>query len=279
MFILNIRISCLDKRSHYTILKKRAQALAKNLPERYLQEIKGVSEGSGVPQDTILTISLLYDIGESFKGCTSVLMPGNNESVIHGRVNDSGAEGGIGDQTVVVRYNADGYNSVTHFEPPLVLGVETGYNDKGLTFSEETLKLKHNKDNGMSIIYLARMILEKAQTLEELPVYFDAYPVIGGYGTVWSDRDTGEGLIAELIGDKWAFQSFDRSIVWNLNRIYNEDLYTYQENKVGINSYNWDRDILASDYEVKSMYEPEDAILFLRSKIVYGKIETSRIGS
>lgn len=63
------------------VAKYKAHQMAKRLPERYLKEIEGIAKGSGVATDSILTISLFYDIGESI-GCTGVLMRGKDGKII-----------------------------------------------------------------------------------------------------------------------------------------------------------------------------------------------------
>ena len=66
------------------------------------------------------------------------LMRGKDGSIIQGRNNDTGGFGGeeLAKLTVVVRHNAIGKNAVTHMDQLLYMGVETGYNSKGLSFGE-----------------------------------------------------------------------------------------------------------------------------------------------
>jgi predicted choloylglycine hydrolase len=247
------------------VLKYKARKLSKSLPDRFLEEIKGGAEGSGVPEDAIIMVSLFYDVGMSM-GCTGLLMRGKDGSIIHGRNNDWFEGEEIGKLTVVVQYNATGYNSATHIDFPLWMGVETGYNDKGLAFSEETYGIKKPNPKGFSIVYLARIALETCSTLDEVSRMLDKYSVIGGYGTVWSDRDEGRGTVAELTPTAHAVKEMQGSMLWNFNHIYDPKLRQQQRTKANINGWNLDREEIASAFPKKPVYEIKDAFEFLRAQ-------------
>lgn len=248
------------------VLKFKAKQMARDLPERFLDEVRGISDGSGVPVDTILAITLFYDIGEGLN-CTSVLMRGADGAIIHGRNQDTSQFGGeeISGLTVVVRYNADGYNSVTHTDWVLFMGVETGYNDRGLAFSEETLRIREPNPAGFSLVYLVRMALEECSTLEELYPLFDRYGTVGAYGTAWSDRHSGEGVVAELTPTEWALIEMDGPILWNFNHFYDPGLRARQQHPgTGLAGRSQDREEIAAVFPLQSEYTVEDAVAFLR---------------
>lgn len=247
------------------VLKFKAKRMSRRLPERFLAEIRGVSEGSGVPEDAIIMVSLFYDVGMAM-GCTGVLMRGREGTIVHGRNNDWYESDDLGKLTVVVRHRANGYNSVTHIDFPLWLGVETGYNDAGLAFSEETYGIKRPNSKGFPIVYLARIVLESCSTLDEVYHTLDKYSVIGGYGTIWSDRDEGRGAVVELTPTAHAVKEMQGSILWNFNHIYDQKLRRQQRAKAEIDGWNLDREAIASAFPKKSKYEIKDAIDFLRSR-------------
>ena len=108
------------------------------------------------------------------------------------------------------------------------MGVETGCNDQGLAFSEETLKIQEPDPQGMSLVYLVRMILEESSSLEVLPHYFEKNPVVGAYGTIWSDRKSGEGLLAELTPTAWNIIRLQGPLLWDFNHFYSDNLLEQQ---------------------------------------------------
>ena len=249
------------------LIKYQSRQLAASLPQKYQDEMKGVSDGSGLPYDTVISCCLFYDVGMGM-GCTGVLMRGPDGSIIQGRNNDTAAFGGeeLAKMTVVVRYKAKGANVVTHMDQPLYMGVETGYSDKGLTFGEETLYVKKPDPNGYSLPYLIRMVMEEASTLDQIYPYFDQYHTIGAYGCVWSDLRAGRGAVVQLTPTAWVKNELKDSLLWNFNRIYDSELAKQQVASVNVSSSNIDREAVASVYPQKPVYAIEDVVKFVRAQ-------------
>jgi hypothetical protein len=201
--------------------------------------------------------------------CTGVLMRGKDGSIIQGRNNDTAGFGGeeLAKMTVVVRHKATGKNAVTHMDQPLYMGVETGYSDKGLSFGEETLRIKKPNPNGFSLPYLIRMIMEECSTLDEIYPYFDKYHTIAAYGCVWSDLDAGRGAVVELTPTAWAKNELKDAILWNFNRIYDPKLAEQQKPSRSINNINIDREAVASIFAKKTEYTLEDVANFVRAQV------------
>lgn len=245
------------------LLKKTTKRLSKNLPKGYLQEIKGISKGSGISISKILMITLSYDALNSM-ACTSVLMRGDNGTIIHGRNNDTAIFGGpeLGILTVIVKYKLKGFNEVTHTDYPLFMGIQTAYNSQGLTVSEQTYNVKNPIDGGFSYSYLIRMILETENTLTGVFNKAKEYSTTGGHGVVWSDKKTGEGILIEMINDNIAVIDINQSIFWNLNHALTDEIKKYEE----VNSGDREREIMASSFKVIDEYSIYDSIEFLRLK-------------
>ncbi|MCX6000941.1 MAG: C45 family autoproteolytic acyltransferase/hydrolase [Chloroflexi bacterium] len=250
------------------LIKYQARQMAAGLPQKYQDEMKGVSNGSGVPYDTVISCCLFYDIGMGM-GCTGVLMRGSDGSIIQGRNNDTAAFGGeeLAKMTVVVRYKAKGANVVTHMDQPFYMGVETGYSDKGLTFGEETLYVKKPDPNGFSLPYLIRIVMEEASTLDQIYPYFDKYHTIGAYGCVWGDIDAGRGAVVQLTPTAWVKNELKDSLLWNFNRLYDQELAKQQVASVNVSNSNIDREAVASTYPQKPVYTIDDVVKFVRAQI------------
>ena len=249
------------------LIKYQARQMAAGLPQRYQDEMRGVSDGSGLPYDTVISCCLFYDVGMGM-GCTGVLMRGPDGSIIQGRNNDTAAFGGeeLAKMTVVVRSKAKGANVVTHMDQPLYMGVETGYNDKGLTFGEETLYVKKPDPNGYSLPYLIRTVMEEASTLDQIYPYFDKYHTIGAYGCVWSDLRAGRGAVVQLTPTAWVKNELVDSLLWNFNRIYDPGLAKQQIASVNVGNSNIDREAVASTCPQKPVYAIEDVVKFVRAQ-------------
>ncbi len=249
------------------VVKFQARQMAGTLPQGYQDELRGVAEGSGVPYDSVISSCLFYDIGMGMD-CTGVLMRGKDGSIIQGRNNDTAGFGGeeLAKMTVVVRHKATGKNAVTNMDQPLYMGVETGYSDKGLSFGEETLRIKKPNPNGFSLPYLIRMIMEECSTLDEIYPYFDKYHTVAAYGCVWSDLDAGRGAVVELTPTAWAKNELKDALLWNFNRIYDPKLAEQQKPSRSINNINIDREAVASVFPKKTEYMLEDVANFVRAQ-------------
>ncbi len=249
------------------IIKYQARQMAGALPQRYQDEMRGVADGSGLPYDTVISCCLFYDVGMAMD-CTGVLMRGKDGTIIQGRNNDTAGFGGeeLAKMTVVVRYRAPGKHVVTHMDQPLYMGVETGYNDQGLSFGEETLRIKKPNPSGFSLPYLIRMVMEDCSSLDDIYPYFDKYPTIAAYGCVWSDLDAGRGAVVELTPTAWAKNELTGPILWNFNRIYDPKLADQQRPSRSINNINIDREAVASVFPARDIYTIEDVAAFVRAQ-------------
>jgi hypothetical protein len=248
-------------------VEQAARGILSRLPERFARELEGIAEGSGVPLGAVIAGSLMYDVLMGMR-CTGLLLRDKEGRVIHARNNDTSGFGGeaLSKLTVVVRHNPKGFHSVTHIEFILFLGVETGYSGEGLAFSEETLSSSEANPDNYSLVYLVRRAMEECESIDQLPALFDKHPVIGGYGTVWSDRKGKKGMVAELSPVGWASIPLNGSMLWNFNHYYTPSL-AWQQNAARNLNPDLDREAVASTFPHKSEYSVNDALAFIRQQI------------
>lgn len=246
--------------------RMKAEEIAQKVPERFIAELQGISEGSGIPYSVILTLSLIYDVGQAMGGCTSILMRGENGALIHGRHNDSATFLGeaFPSLAVIVRYNPTGYYSVTHMDVLFWTGVETGFNDQGLSFSEETLHPQTINQEGGSLVYFVRDALERSDCLGTVEQILKETPLIGGYGMVWGDNKNCSGALFEAAGDLYQVKPWEGPILYHFNKYYSYKLSPLEDPRRRINGYVTDREEIAATYGVKETYSLDEAIDFLR---------------
>lgn len=247
------------------LVKFQSGQMAKTLPDRYVEEMKGVAEGSGTPLETIQAISLFYDVSQAM-GCTGVLMKGKDGIILHGTNQDTSSFGGeeMGKLTVVVRRNTPGHNSVTNMDQPLYLGLSTGFNDKGIVLFENSLHVRQSNPDGFPVLYLLRMALEDCSNISQVEALLDEYHIIGASSVMWSSRDERNGLITEILPKTWSATRLDSSVLWLFNRILNTELTRYQTASPVLTGHNYDREAVASTFPRKAEYTIEDEISFLR---------------
>ncbi len=242
-----------------------SRGMSEKAPHRFYEEAQGISLGSGVAVDNILMVTFAYDYG-MVGGCTSVLLRGENGKIIHARNNDTSAFGGdeLGRLTALVRRRATGFQTTVQIDYPLLLGIESGYNHEGLAFTEETLKLNKPNPDLFSLNILVRMILEECGTLEELPAYFDRYPVIAGYGEIWSSQRQGMGWLVEQTPYGWAKKELESDILWDFNTLYDPRLKNYEAFEKTLRN-DADREAIARVFPRKEYYTVQDGIDFIRA--------------
>lgn len=248
------------------MLKAQGLQLASKLPERFHAEAAGVARGAGIPVEAVWAVSMFIDVVEG-KACTGVLMPSRDGKWIHGRNNDTSSYGGsaLGRIGVVVKHISDTLHEVTHLDYPLFLGVSSGYNDQGLSHSEETLSVRQPNPDGFPLYYLIRMGMEQCSSLDQLDPLFDSHLICGASGSVWNSRAEGRGALFELTPLAWRRIDAGPGIFWDFNHIYSPDLKKYQHPRQNLVGSNWDRETLAGQFPRKDAYELQDVVDFLRS--------------
>ena len=255
------------------MLESQAELDSKFLPQRFLEETRGIAEGSGVPFKDVLTWSMMYNLRYFMDfGCSSVLMRGADGTIIHGYNTDTDIyDGGeeFGKLYVVIRRNAVGYNSVTTIDPILFGGVLAGYNDKGLRLSHENYSVKEPNPTGIGFnnCYLVRIALEEYSSIDDVYPLHDRYSIAAGAGNVWSERDEGKGVVIGVTPTALAVTEMDGSWLWDFNCIRDPELRKQDLWPSGACRV---RERKASAFPQKPVYEIRDAIEFLRAVSQWG---------
>jgi hypothetical protein len=261
------------------VIKLRARDFIKRIPQRYQDEMRGIADGSGLPFDDIVATTLFWDISQG--GCTGILMRGPDGTIIGGKNDDSGSLDSVDGSSVMVRARAKGYNTVTQLvaSPSGMMGF-MGCNDKGLTYTVQTLVPKATNPKGYPVDVLIRMALEECSSLEQVYKILDQYPdSIGGFGIAWSDQKTGRGIVTELTPKGWGKVEMNGPILWDENRYYNPEMARQQSPATSLSNSNTSRDEVASTFPLKSEYTVEDAVTFLRLQTGPGGLDYSWNGT
>lgn len=158
----------------------KARSIAKEyipyIPQEYIDEMRGISDGSGVAFNDVLLansfIEAASQVGKRFL-CTSLVLNGHNtfdSSLVHAYNTDTYLP-------LKGRNYIDRYKGITFYHPQKgnsfvsvtscgFNSVFTGMNDKGIAVSF-VCPIRSAVDYGMPVRYLIRRILEKADNLTE----------------------------------------------------------------------------------------------------------------
>jgi hypothetical protein len=246
----------------------QAQSIANRLPSRFIDEIKGVAEGSGLPYKKILITDMIYDIYR-LTGCTGIIWRSPSGEIYHGHTTDIGW-GLDWPPTIIVKHNPTGYNSFTSITWAGFLGTQTAYNSNGLCYSENTLTSEKINWRGFSVNYLARIIMEECSSLSETASIFNKYGTINGEAMVLSDLTNGTGAIVEttpLSPPSWALIPMRGNTLWDLNFYQTPDFSErVQDNLQTSNGFNTGRLRILNDYfSTEKVYDLDSLIELLRT--------------
>ncbi|RPJ57856.1 MAG: hypothetical protein EHM12_08735 [Dehalococcoidia bacterium] len=245
--------------------------MAVKLPQRYQDEMKGIAEGSGLPYEAILNYSLMYDTGQFWAStsCSSLLLKGANGTIIHARNHDTGSGGEAlhGPSQCVIRFNNKGLNTMTEISDAGTLMTLHGWNDKGLTYSCNTIMSRNINSDGHSLSFIPRIILDECSTLDEAEKYQTSHLPLNGLGATYTDRKAGKGAVFEITSTSWSKRELkDNKPVWLFNDVTDPAIIDQQppSRLIGF-SPNWgdtcgDRWKIASTFNVKDEYTIDDAI-------------------
>jgi hypothetical protein len=162
------------------ILAKQPNDLPRKLeqltPEKYLQQIRGMSDGSGVPYDDLL-LAAYFGVLER-GGCSSILAIINNQNIprlLHGRNLDYGK--GTGQYPIVIEYQPAGEFKHLAIGTIASGGVSEGINEKGITVSSNLApgNLRNHLIQNPSPDIKFREILSSASFLKDVDDLITGY--------------------------------------------------------------------------------------------------------
>lgn len=254
----------------YNYFKFKIDKLVKNIPLRFRQEMKGISDGSGVNINAICAVSLFDDVIHSL-GCTSIISLTEDGPIVHGRNEDLFFGMELGMKSVIIKYNPEGYKSYISISFPGFIGVSTGYSDSGLGYSHHSRFARTVNLKGYPQHCVPRMALEECSSLDEVKVFYKNKPIAIGDAHTWSDRNSKTGCIIETAPDKenpMKIIEMNGSVQWHINKYIDLEYVRQNENKYASGeSFNTSRqEILSRLIKKEKKLSLDDVISILREE-------------
>ncbi len=169
----------------------------RDLPKEYIEEIRGISYGSGISERDILFASFIPELYNF--SCTSFVKI-TKENILHGRNLDYYFPL-IGENPIVIRYKPDGkipYTAVGCVGYP---GVFTGMNEKGITVSVDAAPLAEFSDSRTApVTFEIRYILSHASSIEDVDRILKNYHSIKGWILVVGSLKDHTGVVYNIAG-------------------------------------------------------------------------------
>jgi isopenicillin-N N-acyltransferase-like protein len=164
----------------------------KHIPARFLEEMRGVADGAGMPYDDILVANF---IPEMFH-CSGFAISGSatKDGVLyHGRILDYGCDWRLQDHAVLTVAEPDGKIPFVNVTYAGFIGSVTGMNAKKVSIGEMGGGGVGHWE-GVPMALLVRWALEEGNTLDEAVAVFRDHPRTCEYYYVIADGKTGKGV-------------------------------------------------------------------------------------
>ena len=144
---------------------------APHIPEAYKEELKGLSDGSGVPLQTLQRAQVIAQPGE-FAQCSAVAAWGKGTRDGHlyqVRNLDYAVEAHIQDHPVIVVYKPEKGLPFVNVTWAGFLGVFSGINAEKIAIGSigDNYGREHERHDGITVAFLARRVLQECRTLDE----------------------------------------------------------------------------------------------------------------
>lgn len=167
----------LEKDSKSNWLKLSHQ-FENNIPEEYIEEMRGISDGADIPYDKILFLNTLSTIDMGNK-CFAFALRDDDSRIFTIRQVDGYKGSDLYKKMILFIVKPErGFGFAAILNPGWVDG-ESGINEKGLTVSQNNIGIKQNNWNVTPITHLSRYMLQYSETfddVEELLERQQAYP-------------------------------------------------------------------------------------------------------
>lgn len=173
----------------------------KFIPERFYEELRGLADGSGVPEQDIIAANF---IPEMFH-CSGFALSGSatkDGTLYHGRILDYGCDWRLQDHAVLTVAEPKGKIPFVNVTYAGFIGSVTGMNAERVSIGEMGGKGLGHWD-GVPMAFLVRMALEEAKDLDQAVAVFRDHPRTCEYYYVIADGDSGKGVGMEASWNKF----------------------------------------------------------------------------
>jgi predicted choloylglycine hydrolase len=185
-----------------------AASMAKHVPPEYVEEMRGIAEGAGVPYETVLLLHTHADMvhfghewGQVTDGrqrkkesllCSNFVAFGPatvGGKVYHGRNLDWTTGTGIQKNAVLLIAEPTGGIPYALLAWAGCIGGVTGMNAEGITFGEMTSSTADETLDGLPLFFACRRLLDSCHDLTEVEQFVKTYPGTTGWNFMVADGD------------------------------------------------------------------------------------------
>ena len=238
------------------------------IPQRYLEELRGYAEGSGLPYRTLFFMNFVFDILKKYGfHCSSVAIT-EPEATLVGRNTDLIpwiARAALRwFPPVVLDIAVPGKLRYMHVTPGLFLGVLSGFNERGIAMMSHQIAATREKSvpDSLATPLLQRMILEEGTDMAQVGSVIHANPVQRCVSDLITSSAEGLSRIYEITPE--AIKVFDANEAWLCcaTHFTDTELARLQRHETKVSQ---GRLTLMNALATKTRAIPEDVIAMLRN--------------
>ena len=170
----------------------------RRVPQKFKDELRGLSEGSGLAYRDILFSAVFLEIASAY--CTSIIQR-TGTGIIHGRNLDFQPLF-LARYPIVVEYNAEGKQRCVSFGVIGYTGIFTGVNERGLSVSLNSAFGYKRNVRDIPMAFKVRTMLEGSSTIAELDRDLQDYQVNTGWVMAVGSAVEGEAAVYDLCLDR-----------------------------------------------------------------------------
>lgn len=178
-----------------SVIATIAKGQEKFIPDWYFEELRGVSDGSGVDYQDILVANFIPELFH----CSGFALAGSatkDGTLYHGRILDYGCDWRLQEHAVLIVAEPAGKIPFANVTYAGFIGSVTGINAEKISLGEMGGRgLGHWA--GVPMAVLMRMALQEAHSLDEAIAIFRDHPRTCEYYYVFADGETGRAVGVE----------------------------------------------------------------------------------
>jgi hypothetical protein len=206
--------------------KKVFGPMERNMPHEYLEELKGIADGSGLDFKTVFRASFLsdYDMVTMFNAaglsggeCSGVMVSGDATSsgkLIVGRNTDYEGQKQWVENQVILIYDYPGAYRYASVSTAGLLKCNSAMNETGIVVSGHWMPFLGANPNGYSFTIFENEIMRKTDNLAAVSTLLKSKPRCGSFGLVVGDGKTGQALAFEATKQRLGIRGMeDDSVV------------------------------------------------------------------
>lgn len=168
------------------------------IPPEYEQEMKGLSDGSGIPLSEFHRLIALSELTSSCSGFAGWGKATKDGRFYQTRNLDWNIKAGAQRYPVVLVYHPQNKHRFINIGYAGFVGVLSGINDEGIAVAEIGAKTKDADFRGMPFVFLLRNVLEESDDLNEAVDVIRSAKKTAGYNYIIGDSIAGEAVALEV---------------------------------------------------------------------------------